>query len=429
MRRLIRYAAAFALIYLLNACNLQSTSPPPTSVPQPIVTVTPTRGAFATLTPVKPNPPFAATVNPDSAVISEVYMAPHGVLSFRYPPSWVITDQSNESEILVKAETLPGAAAESTFVVNLLNATEELSVDGFAALADTYLRHLLEGEFDTMQISYRRTNDSLIATAIRASPNPHPVQFELRFSARGAFYQVLTLIATPNQWQQAFPILDDMARSVAVNKDMAAFIPTPSAAVSRQNEGLALQNASLYTAKTGALFIVGEVLNHSEATYEDVQVSVTLLDENQVELIRQPWAIERKVLPSNRRSPFVAVINQPPDGWQTFELAADALPADFYAKRISNEFEVSDLKTFDGSSASYGLMGTLKNIGQDARSVKIIGAIYNEEGNVLAVSRTTLGPHTIRSGEEVPVELLFYTKAEGQPANYEIWAEGTLIGE
>jgi len=392
-----------------------------------MVTLTPTRGVLVTLTPAKANPPSAATATPDPTVMSEVYMAPHGVLSFRYPPTWVITDQSNESEILVKAESLPDAALESIFVVNLLNAAEQLSTDGFEALADTYLRHLLESEFNAMDISYRQVGDSLIATAIRS--NSHPMQFEVRFSARGAFYQILTLIAPPSQWDQAAPMLDEMARSVAVNKDMAAFIPTPSASVARQDEGLAVQNVSLYTAKTGALFIVGEVLNHSEQVYEDVQVSVALLDDNQVELIRQPWAIERKVLPANRRSPFVAVINQPPDSWDTFELTADALPADFYAQRISNKFEIRNLTTFDSPSAAYGLMGTLKNVGEDARSVKLISALYDESGNVIAVSRTTLGPHTIRSGEELPIEFVFYTKAEGQPINYEVWLEGMLIGE
>ena len=174
---------------------------------------------------------------------------------------------------------------------------------------------------------------------------------------------------------------------------------------------------------------MGEVLNHSEQSYEDVQVSVALLDENQAELVRQRWVIERKVLPANRRSPFVAVINQPPDGWGTFKLTVDALPADFYGQRISSEFDVTNVSTFDSASAAYGLMGTLKNVGQDARSVKIISALYNENGNVLAVSRTTLGPYTIRSGEELPIELLFHTKAEGQAANYEIWVEGRLIGE
>lgn len=427
MPRLIRYGACFLLFFLLNACYVESKPPPSTSIPQPMVTLTPTRGVLVTLTPVEANLPLAATVTPDAAVISEVYMAPHGVLSFRYPPTWVITDQSNESEILVKAESLPDAGVESIFVVNLLNAAEQLTTDGFEALADTYLRHLLESEFNTMDISYRQVGDTLIATAIRA--NPHPMQFELRFSARGAFYQVLTLIAPPSQWDQAGPMLDQMARSVGVNKDMAAFIPTPPASVARQDEGLAVQNVSLYTAKTGALFIVGEVLNHSQEAYEDVQVTLALLDDNQVELVRQPWAIERKVLPANRRSPFVAVINQPPDGWGTFELTADALPADFYAKRISDKFEVTDLTTFDSPSAAYGLMGSLKNVGEDARSVKLISALYNESGNVIAVSRTTLGPHAIRSGEELPIEFVFYTKAEGQAANYEIWVEGTLIGK
>lgn len=382
-----------------------------------------------TLTPLESeaNMPSAATRTPDPTVISEVYMAPHDVLSFRYPPTWSITDQSNESEILVKAESSSDTAVESIFVVNLLNAAEELTHDGLEALADTYLRHLLESEFNTMEISYRQVGDTLIATALRS--NSHPMQFEVRFSARGAFYQVLTLIAPPSQWDEASLALDGMARSVTVNQEMATFIPTPPASAVRQDDGLMVQNVSLYTAKTGALFIVGEVLNHGKQIYEDVQVTLVLLDNNEVELIRQPWAIERSMLPVNERSPFVAVVNQPPDGWSTFELVADALPADFYSQRISEKFEIMNLTTFNSPSAAYGLMGRLNNVGEDSRSVKLISALYNEAGNVIAVSRTILGPHAIRTGEELPIELVFYTKADGQPKNYEIWVEGTLIGK
>ena len=429
MLRLILYGVGFVLFFFLNVCTTPPAPPRSTAIPQPMVTLTSTRGALMTLTPSKQNMnlPLAATITPDPNVISEVYMAPHDVLSFRYPPTWSITDQSNESEILVKAESLPNAGIESIFVVNLLNAAEELRSDGLEALADTYLRHLLESEFNTMDISYRQVGDTLIATAIRL--NLHPMQFEVRFSVRGAFYQVLTLIASPDEWQQARLVLDGMARSVIVNKEMAAFIPTPPASAVRQDEGLAVQNVSLYTAKTGALFIVGEVLNHSQQPYEDVQVTLSLLDDNKVQLIRQPWAIERNLLPANRRSPFVAVINQPPDNWSTFELVADALPANFYSQRLSDEFEILDLTTFDSPSSAYGLMGRLTNIGKNTHSVKLISALYNEEGNVIAVSRITLGSHTIRTGEEPPIELVFYTKADGKAANYKIWVEGTLIGE
>ena len=424
VQRLIHYIACLGLLLLLGACNWESTSPPPTSIGQPIATLFPTRGVLMTITPSDVDVPAQPSATPDPTVISEVFLAPHGVLSFRYPSNWVITDESNESEILVKAETLLGAKVESIFVVNLLNAKGELTTEALEALADTYLRNLLDSEFDPMNVSYRQEDGSLIATTIISKYQE--LQFEVRFNTRGAFYQVLTLIAPPDQWEHAALTLDAMARSVAVNKDMAAFIPTPSAAVARQKEGLSVQNASVYHAKTGALYVVGEVLNHSQQAYEDVQVILSLLDGNGTPLVRQPWVIERKLLPPNKRSPFVAIFNPPPEGWAGFDMTADGLPADFYAKRLSTAFEMNEITSFTPSSAAYGLMGVLKNNGNDARSIKVIGALYNQAGNVLSVSRTTLGQYMLPAGEEIPVELIFYTKDEGQPVNYQIWIEGTL---
>ncbi|MGB0386517.1 MAG: hypothetical protein ACPGWR_17045 [Ardenticatenaceae bacterium] len=442
--RLIGYVASFGLLLLLGACNLLEEPPPspsssPSSSPprltsRPIATPRPTRAALVTLTsaplPSVTEPVPSAT--PDPNVLSEVFVTGGEVLSFRHPAGWEISDQSDESEILIKAQSgalslsngWPGAEVNSILVVNLLNARGDVTTEAFEALADTYLRNLLLEEFDTMTLSYRQEGDSLIATAIRATNNP--IQFEVRFSSRAPFYQVLTLIAPPDKWEQVAPTLDAMARSVAVNREMGAEVATPAAAT-RLSEGLALQNASFYQARTGALFVVGEIFNHGQQAYEDVQVMVWLVDRNEREIVREAWPIERKLLPSGERSPFVAIFNPPPEDWANFKATVEALPADFYAQRITNAFEINDVTSFTPSAAAYGLTAIVKNLGPDARAVKVTAALYNQTGNVLAVSRTTLTQSLLLAEQEAPIDLIFYHQAPGEPVRYEIWIEGTLV--
>lgn len=419
----LAWLAVGLLVGLLAGCGLWEEAVP-TPAPPPLATALPTRAALPTVpTPSGPPPPSAT---PDPTVVSEIFLSSGSALSFRYPNGWTIQDNSDATEILVSAQSPAGASAGGLFVVNLLNAEGALTTEELTALADTYLHNLFGSEFDALQPSYRVEGDAVIATAIRTSSTP-PVQFEIRFAPRAPFYQVLLLIAPQTEWGQAAPLLDMMARSVAVNPEMGTFVPTPTVALARQSEGLTVQNASLYVAPTGSLYVVGEVANTSAQAYESVQVTVTLLDASGATLISRPWAPERRLLPAGERSPLVAIFNPPPTGWASASARVEGAPADFYARQLTTAFQTSQVISSTSAFAAYGLTGTVTNTGEDAQDVEVVGVLYNAAGKVLAISDTTLEQEVLRQGAQAPFQLTFFSKAEGEVARHEIWVEGLRL--
>jgi hypothetical protein len=415
------------LLVLLGCSAVESIPPTPIPTRPPLATIRPTRGALITNTPLL-EPALIPSATPDATLLSEVFMEPTGFLSFRYPFGWSIIDDSDEVEVLVRAESSAETSQTGFFVVNLLNVQGEITNEGLLALADTYLGNLFAENLADIQVSYREEGNSLVAAVISTVDDEEPFQFELRFLPRPPFYQVMILGSKQANWNTSLPLLDAMARSVAIEPELGSEISMPDVAAIRLNEGLSVQNGSMYQAKTGALFVVGEVLNSSAQAYEDVLVTVSLLDSNAKELAHQRWRIQRQLLPVGERSPFVAIFNPLPEGVSTFYGTAEALPADFYSKHLTTAFETTVTTSPKSALATYTLSGQVSNPSA-ARQIKLIAALYDAEGRVIAVTSSTLEADILPSGEQLPFVLNFYNKAESEITRHEIWVEGVRVQE
>jgi hypothetical protein len=416
-----------SLVLLLTGCDLPGERPLEPGVRvDPVATLVPTRGPLLTTTVAPTFTPPVPSATPNPALLAEQYVARQGVLAFRYPPGWLVDDSSDESEILVSVQTPEGAEVEGVLVINLLNATGDLTPADMRLVADRYLRNIFGEEFATLDVTFREEGDSLIATTV-TERNEELVQFEVRFAPRPPFYQALILISAQPNWGEVAPVLDEMARSVAVNPTQAAAVPPLPVAVERQGEGLEVRNASAYEAGTGSLYVVGEVVNHTGQPLEDVQVSVALVDSAGAEVAREQWPARRHVLQPEQWGPFVVILNDPPEGWAEFRATADAIPANFYLNRISTEFALNEVEAAQPAFGSYALAGTVANVGQDARHVEVTGTLYDEAGQVLAVESTILEQDVLAAGEQAPFLITFYSKAEGEVARHEIQVEGTRV--
>jgi hypothetical protein len=415
------------LLLFLVGCDLPGQSPQvPSARVDPVATLVPTRGPLLTTTVAPTFTPPVPSATPNPELVGEQYVAREGVLAFRYPPGWLVEDSSDESEILVSVQTPEDAEVEGVLVINLLNATGDLTPADMRLVADRYLRNIFGEELAGLDVTYREEGDSLVATTV-TERNEELVQFEVRFAPRPPFYQALILISAQHHWGQVAPVLDEMARSIAVNPGQAAAVPPLPAAVERQGEGLEVHNTSAYEAGTGSLYVVGEVVNNTGQPLEDVQVSVSLLDGAGAEVAREQWPARRHVLQPGQGGPFVVILNDPPEGWSEFRATADAIPASFYLARISTEFAVGEVEAAQPPFGSYALAGTVANAGQDARYVEVTGTLYDETGRVLAVESTTLEQDVLAAGEEAPFLITFYSKAEGEVARHEIQVEGTRV--
>lgn len=416
-------------IVLLTACGLlpdRTEVLPTAAAPPPSLTRTATR-------PPLPSQPGVtevagvASATPDPALVGERFSTASEILSFRYPSGWTVSDRSDAAELLVTAQSPATAPLSGLFVVNVLNVDGQLRMEDLATVAEGYLQTLFGEELTASPPTYREEGEFLIATVIQNSTDPVR-QWELRFASRAPYYLVLALIAPQSQWDQSAPTLDAMARSVVLTADGSTpVLPTATTGNGRLTEGLALENATLYTASTGSVYIVGEVANSSLQPYEGVRADIELLDSGGAVVATQTWNIERKVLPSGEKSPLVAIFTPAPANVADFRVTLSALPATFYINDVTSQFEVRGVVGSEPAFAAYALRGQVVNLGPAAKDVTIFGAIYDEAGKVLGVGNATLDVATLQTNDQTEFLLTIYSKAEGEVAGYDFWVEGTLI--
>ncbi len=421
-----RAMVALWLVGAVVGCSVPEQVLGPSEPPPVIASATATRGALATSTLASLVPP-QPSATPDPALLPEQFVSERGELSFRYPAGWKVSDVSDESESVVTVQSPPTAEVDGVFVANLQNVGGPLNLADLQLLADTYLTSLFGEALPSLPRVDREEGESYISTVV-AEEEGQLLQYEIRFAARPPFSQVLVLIAPQPNWEQVAPLLDAMARSVVVNPAQAPTLATPTVAAARQSEGLSAQNVSLYRGPTGSLYVVGEILNESGIFFEDVQVSLSLVGADGAELAHTQWPAKRKLLPPGERSPFQLILDQPPASWADGRVRVEALPASTFLNRITSEFEVTAVQASDAPAfGEYGLSGTLRNTGADARFVEVTGVLYDAAGKILAVESGTVVQDTLASGAQAPFTLTFFGKAEGEVARHEIIVEGTRL--
>jgi hypothetical protein len=415
-------------LFMLTACGLlpdRTEVLPTAAAPPPSLTRTATRPPLPSA-PGATLPAGVASATPDPAIVSETFDSPSGVLSFRYPAGWTVSDRSDAAELLVTAQSPTTAAVSGLFVVNVLNVDGQLRMEDLAAVAEDYLQTLFGDELATAPPTYREEGEFLIATVIQSSTAPAR-QWELRFASRAPYYLVLVLIAPQSQWDQSASTLDAISRSVVLTSESGTPLPTATTGSGRLTEGLALENATLYTATTGSVYLVGEVSNSSTQPYEGVRADVELLDSGGAVVAQQTWNIERKLLPSGEKSPLVAIFTPAPANVTDFRVSLSAVPATFYIDDLTTQFEVRGVVGSEPAFAAYALRGQVANLGPAAEAITVFGVIYDETGKVLGVGNATVDVATLQTNDQTEFLLTIYSKAEGEVANYTFWVEGTRL--
>ncbi len=416
------------LLLCLSGCGLlpdRTEALPTAAAPPPSLTRTATRPPLPSM-PEATVPAGVASATPDPALVAETYTSPTGVLTFRYPTGWTLTDRSDAAELLVTAQSPTTSPVSGLFVVNVLNVDGQLRMEDLAAVAEDYLETLFGEELATAPPTYREEGEFLIATVVQTGTTPAR-QWELRFASRAPYYLVLALIAPQAEWNQSAPTLDAMARSVVLTGEGNTPLPTATTGSGRLTEGLALGNATLYTAATGSVYLVGEVSNSSTQPYEGVRADIELLDSSGAVVAQQAWNIERDLLPGGESSPFVAIFTPAPADVADYRVSLSALPATFYIETLTNQFEVRGVVGSEPAFAAFALRGQVVNLGPAAEDITVFAALYDEARQVIGVGNAPVDVEAMQTGDQTEFLLTIYSKAEGEVANYTFWVEGTRV--
>ncbi len=158
-----------------------------------------------------------------------------------------------------------------------------------------------------------------------------------------------------------------------------------------------IQNDQQYIGDDGALHIVGEIKNNLEAPLNQINIHVTLFDENNHQItIKETSSLVNIIMPG-MKGPFdLILINNEAEKTKSYSLELDY-------KISAPKNQVIDITESELSRDNYNnlmITGTVTNKGDiTANIVAVIATLYDKEGNVAAVSRVHPEPDYLRTND------------------------------
>jgi LysM repeat protein len=201
-------------------------------------------------------------------------------------------------------------------------------------------------------------------------------------------------------------------------------VPTPTP-VALQIEGLAFHYTS-----TESLWCLGEVENLSGQPAEEVQVQVSLHDQDGQLLASGNAFTQLDILATGGRAPFAILFSAPPSSFAQYQTRVlGGVPSRHLGPRYP---DLVVLDTWAGwleeaSAGSYQVRGEVHNAGQaDAETVVVVVTLYDQEGRVVAARTVDIPPRTFLAGARAPFEVTMTPL--GTVDRYDVQVQGWWIG-
>ena len=156
-----------------------------------------------------------------------------------------------------------------------------------------------------------------------------------------------------------------------------------------------IQNDQQYIGDDDTLHIVGEIKNNLQVPLNQINIHVTLLDENeQLITIKETSSLLNTIMPG-MKGPFdLILINNEAEKTKSYSLELD-----YKVSPPKNQvIDITESKLSRDNYNNLMITGTVTNRGDiTANTVAVIATLYDKEGNVVAVSRVHPEPDYLRS--------------------------------
>ncbi len=196
-------------------------------------------------------------------------------------------------------------------------------------------------------------------------------------------------------------------------------LPTPTPV------DFAIEGLTCHEEPVGSLWCLGEVVNSTDASIENVQLRVTLHNAAGEELMGGDVFAALDLIPSGQRAPFGVLFASRPDNFERYlatPIRAEASnePADRYAELTITQSEAGLVGTL------FEVKGSVANPDQrPVASVIVVVTTYDEQGHVTGFRQSKL-PDELPAGASVDFAVSLMPN-DGAPANYAIAVQGRLV--
>ncbi len=201
-------------------------------------------------------------------------------------------------------------------------------------------------------------------------------------------------------------------------------VPTPTP-VALHIEGLAFHRTPVDT-----LWCLGEVANLSGRPAEEVQVQVSLHDEQGQLLALEAAFVQLDILAAGGRAPFAVLFAAPPANFAQYQTRVlSGVPSTHLGPRYPELEVVEDWGGWlDGTEQDvYQVRGEVHNTGDaDAERVSLVVTLYDEEGHVVGARTVAIAADVFLSGAVAPFDVTLTPL--GPVARYDVEVQGWWIG-
>lgn len=198
-------------------------------------------------------------------------------------------------------------------------------------------------------------------------------------------------------------------------------VPTPTP-VALRVAGLAF-----YRTPVDTLWCLGEVVNVSGQPVEEIQVQISLHDEQGRLLASGRAFSELHILAAGGRSPFSILFTSPPGSFAQYQVAVvGGVPSTHLGPRYPDLAIVGDWGGWLDEN-TYQVRGEVQNVGQDeAEQVALVVTLYDEQGHVMGARTVEIAAEVFLPGAVAPFEVAL--TPQGEVARYEAQVQGWWIG-
>jgi LysM repeat protein len=202
-------------------------------------------------------------------------------------------------------------------------------------------------------------------------------------------------------------------------------VPTPTPVALR------IQGLAFHRTPVGSLWCMGEVANLSGRPAEEVEVQVSLHDEEGQLLASGAAFLQLDILAAGGRAPFAILFTAPPSSFAQYQTRVlSGVPNTHLGPRypdlvIAEEWGGWLDETPEGRN--YQVRGEVHNTGSaDAEQVAVVVTLYDEENHVVGARTVGIPAEVFLAGAIAPFDVI--VTPLGDVSRYDVQVQGWWIG-
>jgi hypothetical protein len=370
---------------------------------------------------------------PDAHFIT--YQHATGVFSLRIPPDWIAGELPDPSGVRVQFTALEGTQAVTRLTVYIVNTGQPMTPEGFAQAANAYQPPADLADFNWQEFDRSDMRDgSRRLTGVRTYATLGPRTLNIFLQGDGAFFSALE-VDISEAGQPMLNTLSAVVNTFRVNRDAEVAVGTvqqAAASVTSFTGVIGFNGYHAWTDRDGVFHLTGEAVNTTPVPLDAVRLSGVLFDGQGRRLAEQSDIVSLDVVAPGQGAPFDLRFEAgKPATAVRYELHAAAREADFSLQTFygpDNFVVANDVADYNAQN-NLVVSGELANVGPSiAEAVKVIAAIWDDNGHVVAAETVFIAKAQLVPQEAVRFEVPFY-ELGGSALTYTLTIAGTVGSE